>query len=109
MEYTVDKIENTEVITVENNYRINNCPFCNSSSIKKIGDLTYSGKVEFSTHYIDLQCIPEIWSCKNCHSNFTQNAIRPGEAENLYATGEGSKRWSPKSFIEDKTQNVREC
>jgi SAM-dependent methyltransferase len=97
------------VIPVENNYRVTSCPFCNSSSIKKTGDLNYAGKVEFSTHIIDLKFIPEIWKCGDCGSSFTQNAIKPDVAEDLYATGEGSKRWSAVNFSDDKTKVVRDC
>jgi len=109
MEHFRFKIENYQVITVENNYRVSICPFCSSSEIMRKGNLNYKGKAEFSTHVIDLKYVPEIWKCKNCRSSFTQNAIKPADAEKFYASGEGSKRWSPKSFIDDKTQNVRDC
>ncbi len=96
------------MIQLENNYRVSVCPFCNSAEIAKKADLNYRGQTEFSTHTIELKNTPEIWKCRNCRSYFTQNAILPPDAEKLYASGEGSKRWSPKSFTEDKTQNVRD-
>lgn len=74
-----------------------------------MGDLNYGGKMDFSTHIIDLVFKPENWKCSNCHSSFTQNAIKPDVAEDLYASGEGSKRWSPKSFDEDKTRDTKKC
>src|SRR4051812_47386787 len=92
---------------VQNNYRVKQCPFCNSDRISKTGDLGYIGRTEFSTHIIDLQLRPEIYSCENCNSSFTQNAIPPAEAEHLYETGEGSKRWSPVNFEEDKTAELQ--
>jgi SAM-dependent methyltransferase len=92
--------------SIENNYRISECLFCKSGQIKKTGDLYYHGKTEFSTHIIDLKIISEIWECIDCKSAFTQNSINPKEAEDLYATGEGSKRWSSTDFVKDKTDKV---
>jgi 2-polyprenyl-3-methyl-5-hydroxy-6-metoxy-1,4-benzoquinol methylase len=94
---------------INNNYRVSACPFCNSDEIVNKGKLYYFSEVEYSTHKINLTHVPEIWKCKKCRSFFTQNAIIPADAERLYATGEGTKRWSPKSFTEDKTIEVRKC
>lgn len=94
---------------IDNSYRVNNCPFCNSERIRKTGDLKYSGRTEFSTHFIDLSYTPQLFKCKNCNSSFTQNVIPPKVAEDLYGKGEGSKRWSPKNFREDKTTIVQVC
>jgi SAM-dependent methyltransferase len=94
---------------IKNNYRFSVCPFCNSGEIKKIGELAYAGVTEFSTYTIDLELIPETWKCLSCHSSFTQNTIPPQQAESLYGTGEGSKRWAGMSFEEDKTNTVIEA
>lgn len=93
---------------IENNYRNSTCPFCKSSHLQKIEDLKYGGVIEFSTHTIKLKHTPELWKCSNCNSAFTQNAIPPDVAENLYATGEGSKRWTATEFVKDKTNKLIE-
>ena len=90
---------------IENDYRFSACPFCNSSFIKKIGDLNYQEGIQFSSHIINLKLIPEIWKCNVCRSAFTQNVVRPEEAEELYNTGDNTKRWPPKEFTIDKTKN----
>lgn len=95
------------VETIVNNHRFKSCPFCNSASIRKTGDLNYREMMQYSTHIISLSLIPEMWKCINCRSLFTQNTIPPLVAERLYETGEGNKRWSPENFESDKTERMR--
>ncbi|MBW8050455.1 MAG: class I SAM-dependent methyltransferase [Cytophagales bacterium] len=89
---------------IGNNYWFKKCPLCNSSRIHKLGNLKYTKNLKFSTNEIFLKRTPEIWKCKNCCSGFTQNCISPEIAEKLYASGEGTQRWSYESFEDDKTE-----
>lgn len=91
---------------IENNYRFSSCPVCNSSTLGFRGVLRYAETLSLSTHLIRLRHQPELWSCKMCHSSFTQNTIPADLAEELYRTGEGSKRWTHPTFQEDKTDAV---
>ncbi|MBI4947287.1 MAG: class I SAM-dependent methyltransferase [Bacteroidetes bacterium] len=91
---------------IENNYRIEHCPLCSSKTIYKTGDLKYANELYLSTIRIQLTQQPELWECKLCQSSFTQNAIPPQIAEELYSIGEGSKRWANQSFETDKTDAV---
>lgn len=91
---------------INNDHHFDCCPFCNSSEVFKLGDLKYSDNLSLSTIRIQLANIPELWKCKSCFSMFTQNAIPPRIAEELYSMGEGSKRWTSSNFESDKTDVV---
>ena len=92
------------MIKVNNDLVHLRCPLCNSSEIKIAGVLKYSGDLIFSTHEIILINKPELWKCRSCKSGFTQYAIDKQTAEELYSSGEGSKRWS--STVLDKDDTV---
>lgn len=89
-----------------NNYRFTKCPFCNSAEFANLGNLQYTGETEFSTFTVFLELVPEIYTCSTCQSSFSQNTIPPAKAEQLYAEGEGSKRWAGQNFRADKTDEV---
>jgi len=91
---------------INNDYRFLNCPFCSSIDILKVGNLNYGKNVMLSTHDIKITKNPELFQCNKCFSKFVQNSIHPTDAENLYATGEGTKRWSGTEFKHDKTEKV---
>jgi SAM-dependent methyltransferase len=91
------------MIKVNNDLVHLRCPLCNSSEIKMIGVLKYSRDLIFSTHEIILKNKPELWKCRSCNSGFTQYAIDKQTAEELYSSGEGSKRWSSAVFDKDAT------
>lgn len=92
--------------TIINNYRFSCCPLCDSSAIFMMGALKYAEELSLSTVSIRLTLVPELWRCSNCLSSFTQNSIPPAIAEELYAMGNGSKRWAYESFEKDKTAAV---
>src|SRR5450432_240825 len=92
-----------QMIKVNNDLVHQRCPLCNSSEIKMIGGLKYSSNLSFSTHEIILKNKPELWKCRSCYSGFTQYAIDKQTAEELYSSGEGSKRWSSTVFDKDAT------
>ncbi|WP_314512081.1 class I SAM-dependent methyltransferase [Xanthocytophaga agilis] len=71
-----------------------------------MGALNYRYNVKFSTHIINFDNIPQLWTCKNCYSGFTQNAITQTDAETLYSTGNGTLRWSGTKFEDDKPKEV---
>jgi SAM-dependent methyltransferase len=83
---------------IKNNYKVRACPFCNSSDIFFKGKISYAKPVRFSNTQICLDLIPELWSCNNCASAFTQNCIAELDAINLYTRGESNTRWSNEKF-----------
>lgn len=91
---------------IDNNFLFSVCPCCKSESISKTGNLQYAKDLQLSTHDIRLNRKPELWKCNRCNSSFTQNAIPPLIAEELYASGNGSGRWAEFTFEWDKPQLV---
>jgi 2-polyprenyl-3-methyl-5-hydroxy-6-metoxy-1,4-benzoquinol methylase len=91
---------------IENNYRFSACPFCGAADLSKVGNLKYAKNLRLATTGIQLTQQPELWKCNLCQSSFTQNAIPPAVAEELYAGSEGSQRWGHESFEKDKTDAV---
>lgn len=80
----------------------NNCPFCKSSRISKVGNVDYRVPILYSTIEINLTEIPELWSCKNCYSSFVQNRVPHMQAISLYSQGEAAQRWSQEPFEKNK-------
>ena len=93
-------------MTVDNRVRHTQCPLCASAHIAKLGDIAYPVPVPFSTHEITLTHIPEIWSCQECASRFTQNAIPESVAAELYASGIGEERWASGNIREVKHPEI---
>jgi SAM-dependent methyltransferase len=93
------------VIVVDNDYRRTECPLC-GGRLETIGAIRKAGPTSFSTHEIRLARAPELGRCARCASAFTQNAIRPEEALDLYATGAGTERWTSAAFEELKTDEA---
>lgn len=91
---------------IDNNYRFSACPFCESTDLRKIGNLKYAKNLRLGTVNIQLTKQPELWKCNLCQSSFTQNTIPPQIAEELYAASKGSQRWGHESFEKDKTEAV---
>lgn len=91
---------------VDNNVVLEHCPLCGFSSIEKLGDLSYSQPLIFSSKEILLKNKPELWRCGTCESGFTQNAIPEGIAARLYEAGAGGERWISKPFVEEKPKKV---
>lgn len=87
---------------VKNDVRRQNCPACGDPAIVEIGKVPLSGDVEYSTHSIALDRVPEIWRCRACASWFTQNAVPPDRAQFLYASGSSGARWSAEPFEKAK-------
>ncbi len=85
------------------------CPLCTSSDIVREGELSYCGKVEFSTNKIELGHHPELWKCRNCLSGFVQHTVDADTARILYSTGQAGERWSTAPFAQNKTREVVEC
>lgn len=62
--------------------------------------------MKFSTKEIDLCYPPEIWTCEQCSSGFTQNIIPEAISESLYSTSHAEQRWSSTPFKQHKTSEV---
>lgn len=80
-------------IKLNNDLYYDHCPICLSKQIGFIGSITYSPKLYFSTFEIEVSKTPELWSCKQCDSRFTQNAIKQNDAEFLYSDSDSDMRW----------------
>lgn len=91
---------------VSNSFKIDHCPLCQSRDICQMGKLDYRGKVNFSTHEIELGYFPELWKCEQCQSCFVQRTLTEDTAKMLYSTGQAGERWSKKAFDQNKTRDV---
>lgn len=91
---------------IENNHVFLNCPCCTSDQFKTIGRIQDRGPMGFSTTQIELRHERYIDKCTKCQSTFVQNSITKADAEMLYKTGDGSRRWSGVPFEEDKPNVV---
>ncbi|KPJ94588.1 MAG: hypothetical protein AMJ53_04955 [Gammaproteobacteria bacterium SG8_11] len=91
---------------VENSYRWKSCPLCMSSDIYQIGELSYTGKISFSSVEIELKNIPEMWKCQRCRSAFVQNIVAVETARSLYSMGQAGARWPSNDFDKMKTDVV---
>ena len=88
---------------IENDFSVPHCPFCRSLDIQKVGPLDYAQKLAFADTPINLTRQPELWQCSQCHSGFTQNAVREDNAAQMYAE-KTSNRWeSPLPFAARRT------
>lgn len=94
---------------IENSFRHDNCPLCNSHSIDEVGVIKYNPNLYYSTINIRLTLKPELWHCKNCGSSFAQNVIPEGRAIELYQQGTADERWVSTTFQESKTDEVIDC
>lgn len=90
-------------IKIDNNLCHIVCPICASDSIINSDKLFYEGTVRYSSAVIQLLNKPELWKCNDCHSFFTQNAIREEDSISLYTNSEAGKRWDAKKFEDEKT------
>ena len=97
-----------EVIEIDNNNVFTQCPCCGGSSFRGLGNLILPLRTIFSTIDIKLLNLPYLEECKACETSFVQNSMRSQDAEKLYSTGDGRKRWSGTTFIKDKTVVVVE-
>lgn len=91
---------------VNNDFRHDSCPFCNSSNVWRLGDIGYGRSICFSTTQIALKKTAELWRCRDCMSGFTQNAIQPIDMAELYATSQSSLRWVSPPFVQSKMPEV---
>jgi len=92
-----------------NDFRWQFCPLCFSKNISMVGLADYSGFTKYSSHYIELERIPEIWNCGQCASSFTQNIIPESISKDLYVTAGAGERWSRVPFMNHKTSQVIEA
>jgi len=84
--------------SVRNDLWREQCPVCGNAVIDQIGKVPVSGDVEYSTHSVVLERVPEIWKCHACGSWFTQNAVPEATALALYASGNSGTRWLAEPF-----------
>ena len=89
-----------------NYYRRKSCPLCFSERIRLIDQIEYEKPFRFSTHEIQLGAIPELWSCEQCNSWFTQNIFPKETAGELYSKGHSGNRWSQEKFEKQKTIEI---
>ncbi len=87
------------------------CPLCFSHDMTNVGKITYESPLFFSTSLIDLEAIPELWTCNQCNSSFTQNRVPEKSAVSLYSDGVSADRWSYEktTFKNIKPSNQIEC
>jgi SAM-dependent methyltransferase len=89
--------------TIDNNLQYDVCPCCKSKLLSQVGSIKYSKDISYASLPIELTRVPELWSCDNCQSWFTQNRISEADSIDLYSRGSA---WSSDSFIQSKTQEV---
>ena len=94
---------------IHNKTRHDICSLCGSTHIIKIGDVDYGKSILFSTEEIELDNIPELWQCQNCHSNFIQNVVPEIQAIELYSRGSSSTKWSREPWHVAKPIEQLEC
>jgi serine acetyltransferase len=73
------------LIKVVNDFRWAKCPLCYSQHINELGEISYRTPIMFSTHSISLKNTPELNTCTNCGSWFTQNIINKNTAFEMYS------------------------
>lgn len=93
------------MLEINNTIKYKNCPLCGSSAIYSRGKIIYNSPVKFSTYFIKLNKIPEIWQCKTCLSFFAQNIVPENQAKNLYINS-NSNRWMISDFQKEKTSGL---
>jgi hypothetical protein len=93
----------SSVPTINNNIWTDICPCCGSTSLSKIGDIKYSKNTTYSSTQVKLTQVPELWSCDQCKSWFTQNRVPESDSVALYSLGSS---WSSESFTRSKTQET---
>lgn len=99
-------IHEINMISIDNSYRVKNCPVCATTDIVKVGAYSYPGDYTYSSHILNFTKAPELWKCRSCNSGFNQNVISPAKAEELYITGDGTKMWKSDAFEYSKTSEV---
>ena len=87
---------------VTNDFRRQRCPACGDPAIAEVGKVRAAHDVEYSTHAIVLERVPEIWACRACGSWFTQNAVPPETSQSLYSSGSSGARWVAEPFEKAK-------
>lgn len=93
----------TDILEINNNGRYEVCPVCKSEQIGLKYNLHYANPLFYSTKQITLTQQPELYSCLNCESCFTQNFIPEEISYTLYADSNSIERWEAKDFVADKT------
>lgn len=93
----------TLIKPVENNFKHDLCPLCQSSLIAKKGDLNYFLPVYYSNQQIKPNFISELWFCDDCCSLFVQNIVSEKQSIELYSQGDAEERWSSRPFEQHKT------
>lgn len=78
------------------------CPICGDPTSSALGQVSFAGKTEYSSHQIELELVPEIWKCLACGSWFTQNAVPQEISQALYASGSSGERWTAEVFEKAK-------
>ena len=92
--------------TIDNDFRWESCPFCASPDLLPIGDIRVPSHISFSTHEIAPARKSELWQCADCGSWLKQNALRPQQAVELYASGDSGNRWFDEKFEQMKCEEV---
>jgi 2-polyprenyl-3-methyl-5-hydroxy-6-metoxy-1,4-benzoquinol methylase len=92
--------------SINNNFKLEKCPLCNSTNILNKGSIPYAKPTFFSTSVVELTLEPELWGCLECDSGFSNNIISEKDAMSLYQCGESSTRWVSNLFETDKTSKV---
>lgn len=96
-------VEDSIRIIINNNIRTDICPCCKSTSLSPIGEIKYAKNTTYSSSQISLTEIPELWSCNECQSCFTQNRVSEIDSISLYSLGDS---WSSDSFTKIKTKET---
>ncbi len=96
-------LKNTGKRIINNKLRYNVCPCCKSRLLSGVGSIKYSKNTSYASLPIELTKVPELWSCNNCQSWFTQNRISETDSIDLYS---GGNAWSSDLFVQSKTQEV---
>lgn len=82
------------------------CPFCGSSGIVSLGQISYAEPKIFADTRIQLTIPPELWECRVCLSRFVQYSVPEQDAEKFYSA-KTSKRWtSVLPFAERRTAKL---
>ena len=96
----VDSVPGTD--PVQNSYGHECCPLCSSCNIVALGRIDYEQPVIYSTHPVKLDFLPELWTCRDCVSWFTQNIFFESHARKLYSEGNAGERWVGKGTFESQ-------
>jgi hypothetical protein len=93
-------------ITVDNALTFAVCPLCACERIRKVGPIRYRIPTVFADTVVELQRQPELWTCEDCSSSFTQHVVFQSEAERFYSV-KRSPRWeSTDSFEQRRCDNL---